>query len=43
MDFRVIYYHFVRVIKGCKTFSQIGVAIRTPESKMAAKMAANFF
>ena len=43
MELSLIYYHFVWVIKGCKTFSQIGVAIRTPESKMAAKMAATFF
>ena len=27
-------------IKGCKTFPEVGVAIRLPESKMAAKMAA---
>ena len=27
-----------RVIKGCKTIPEVGVAIRSPESKMAAKM-----
>ena len=27
-------------IKGCKTIPEVGVAIRLPESKMAAKMAA---
>ena len=27
-------------IKGCKTIPEVGVAIRSPDSKMAAKMAA---
>ena len=38
---RVIQYHFVWVIKGCKTIPEVGVAIRSPESKMDAKMPAS--